>query len=115
MRVALGRIALLLGVAVVAVMAWYGATTLFDESGSDDDPDAECDPGSRSDARAAGRAFLEQYGDQRWLVSVQPTRVQRNAWGLMVTEKKSSAASGLPECIEGVPVGYRDRQPRRGA
>jgi hypothetical protein len=43
-RVVLGRIALVLGVVVVAAMAWYGATALFDigKSGDDDaDPSAE--------------------------------------------------------------------------
>ena len=105
MRVALGRIALLLGVVVVGAMAWYGATSLFAEE--DDEPsapDSSCVAvARRSEANDARRDFLRKYGDARW---VRDAGVERTADGfvLRVTYRTARRPAALPECQSSVPV-----------
>ncbi len=122
MRVVLGRIALLLGVLLVAAMAWYGADSLFGDKSSEGDgegappPGRHCEAGTRGEARSAERAFLRKYGEARWLsgagirntsVIDSPTPpVEGSGAVLLVTRLPHAKVPGLPDCIEGVPVVY---------
>lgn len=129
MRVVLGRIALLLGIVVVAAMAWYGATALFDDpDADDDDPPAEraCPAATKREARTAKRVFLEEHGRAKWFsgIGVSHTRViDELAEGpgsvidldapeidgegavLLVSTGKGELPD-LPSCLERVPVVY---------
>jgi hypothetical protein len=119
MRVVVGRIALLLGVLVVAAMAWYGANALFDMGRSDDDDPAEqrdCAAATRAEARAAERAFLKAYGKARWLsgagisntdvVHSPRPPIEGDGAVLLVTRMRHAKVPELPDCFEGVPVVY---------
>jgi hypothetical protein len=120
-RVVLGRIALLLGVAVVAAMAWYGATALFDMGKSDDEGDdtseqRACDAATKRQARAAERAFMKEYGRARWFSDVVVSRTDRvesptppidgDGAVLLVTHARRAKLPELPDCIEDVPIVY---------
>jgi hypothetical protein len=120
MRVVVGRIALLLGVLVVAAMAWYGANALFDigKSADEDDPAEQrgCAAATRAEARAAERAFLKAYGKARWLIGAgisstdvvhSPTPpIEGEGAVLLVTRMRHAKVPELPDCVEGVPVVY---------
>jgi hypothetical protein len=105
MRVALGRIALLLGVVVVGAMAWYGATSLFAED--EDDPssaDRDCAAvASRSAASDARRDFVRRYGDARWFRAVEIKRTT-DGFVLRVTYRTARRPDALPDCQSTVPV-----------
>jgi hypothetical protein len=136
-RVVLGRIALVLGVVVVAAMAWYGATALFDigKSGDDDaDPSAErgCPAATKRDARVARRVFVREHGRARWFsgIGVSDTRfVDEIANGpadvidfevpeiegtgaiLLVSTVAGAKVPHLPGCLKQVPVVYMANGP----
>jgi hypothetical protein len=104
MRVALGRIALLLGVVVVGAMAWYGATSLFAEDDEPSAPDSSCVAvARRSEANDARRDFLRKYGDARWF---RDAGVVRTADGFVLRVKYRTVRrpAALPECQSTVPV-----------
>lgn len=128
----LGRVTLLLGIAVVAAMAWYGAMALFE----DDEPtrviEAEeraCEAAPMSRAEDAQRVFVRKYvdggGNDAWFsgVGISHTRVQdtiieqqRSVFGLvvqpvdgkgafvMVMQVPGTSAPELPLCLRGVPI-----------
>ncbi len=123
MRVIVGRVALVLGVVVVAAMAWYGATALFDMGKSDGDADSPeeraCSAASKDQAEGARRAFLQVHKKARWLSGVGTTRtrvldelpnggpvppVEGNGWVLLVTHRADRDSPELPTCLDRVPV-----------
>ena len=114
MRKAVGRIALLLGIAVVAAMAWYGASALFADDPDDGNPGTECVAGTKAEARMAKRTFLRDFGNQDWLVDVDLSNGRGGDWGLTVTQEDFTAVFGLPDCVDAVPVAYQTERPRRG-
>ena len=133
MRVIVGRVALLLGVVVVAAMAWYGATALFDMGKSDDDADPpeqrNCEAATRSQADDARRAFLKEHKRARWLSGVGTTRtrvldqlpngepvppVEGDGWVLLVTHRADRESPELPTCLSRVPVVAIQAGPFRG-
>jgi hypothetical protein len=118
MRVAVGRIALLLGIVVVAAMAWYGATALFGDGEPTKDESArrDCQAATKRQARVAERAFLRQHGGARWLRGVGVSDTDRVGRAkppiegegalLLVTYPRGSTVPDLPDCIRDVPVVY---------
>ena len=68
MRAVVRWLTLLVGVAIVAAMAWYGARALFGDEdptriiGSEESPaERECEAASEAAARSAERTFMRQY------------------------------------------------------
>jgi hypothetical protein len=131
-RVIVGRVALLLGVAIVAAMAWYGATALFD-MGTSDDPDSpgqrSCEAATKGQADDARRAFLQEHKKARWLSGVGTTRtrildelpngepvppVEGDGWVLLVTHRADRESPDLPTCLNRVPVVTIQAGPFRG-
>ncbi len=120
MRVIVGRVALLLGVAIVAAMAWYGANTLFGEDDEDDDPSSErdCKAATTRQAKTAERAFGKEYGRERWLTGfrvgttdsagVEDATPPIEGVGavLLVRHLPRAKLPDLPDCIRDVPVVY---------
>lgn len=125
MRVALGRVALLLGVVVVAAMGWYGAVALFEDDPVDDGAASSgggCTASSsRTDVRAAQRSFTQEFRTTRWFGAVTTVhtdvldrvrergadpepRVDGDGFVLLVTYRHDRAAPDLPACHAGVPV-----------
>jgi hypothetical protein len=111
-RKALGRIALLLGIVVVGAMAWYGASSLFEDEGSDDEStgDVECvAAATRSGAREAQQAFVRKYGDAEWFGDADVKRGE-GGFVLEVTYRKDRQPPALPRCqSEVVVVAVRGR------
>jgi hypothetical protein len=119
-RVILGRVALLLGVAIVAGMAWYGANALFGEDDADDDSSSQRDCGAATnrEAKTAARAFRMEYGRERWLTGfgvgttdsagVEDATPPIEGVGavLLVTHLPRAKLPELPDCIRDVPVVY---------
>ena len=105
MRKAIGRIALLLGVVVVAAMAWYGARSLFEvDSDDESSPDIACVAvTSRTEARAAQRAFVKRYGDARWFGDAGVKRTD-DGFVLRVTYRNERQPRDLPSCHAEVRV-----------
>ena len=105
MRKAIGRIALLLGVAVVAAMAWYGARSLFEEDDADESgPDVACVAvDSRTQVIAAQRAFVKKYGDARWFGDASVQRTD-DGFVLRVTYRNDRPPRDLPSCQAEVRV-----------
>jgi hypothetical protein len=104
MRVALGRIALLLGVVLVGAMAWYGATSLFADEDEEPPSNSACVAvARRSEANDARRDFLRKYGEARWF---RDAGVERTADGfvLRVTYRTARRPAAIPECQSTVPV-----------
>ncbi|MDZ5620254.1 hypothetical protein [Nocardioides bizhenqiangii] len=141
MRVVLGRIALLLGVLVVAAMAWYGATALFGDEGSSEDTDDEapaqraCPAASKREARAAQRTFVEKYGRAPWfsgigvsdtrlveeiaanappVIGVEVPAIQGEGAILLVSTVADAEVPELPGCLQRVPVVYMANGPFQG-
>lgn len=130
MRVILGRVALLLGVAIVAAMAWYGATALFDMGRSDDDTDGAeqraCEAATKRQAQAAERTFRKEFGRARWLsgfgvgnsasagVADANPPVEGDGWVLLVTHRADRESPELPTCLNRVPLVAIQAGPFRG-
>jgi hypothetical protein len=100
MRLVLGRIALLAGVALVAAMAWYGATSLFEDDAPDDPSsgDVECAATSgRNEVRLARRALVREHGDARWFGGARIGRTEEG-FVVRVTYRTDRLPPGLPSC-----------------
>ncbi len=108
MRKVVGRVALLLGLVLVAAAAWWGATTLFEDDARDDDAAEQpaCTPASRQDAKEARSAFARQYSEKRWVSSYGMRRAEGgDGWVLFVVTARAGPTDA-PECLRDVPVSY---------
>jgi hypothetical protein len=136
MRVLLGRVALLVGVLLVAGAAWYGATTLLDDDRSADDGGSDlpgCQPATKAQAQEANRAFRRRYAWTAWLngFGVSDTHAVRRIAEqvgsenlrlpeldgdgslLLVVVTRRAPFDQLPACVADVPVVYQITGPFR--